>query len=54
MTRNIDRALQVSDPKLFWINPDCGLKTRTTIETIAALKVMAEAAERTRKKLPVK
>ncbi|KMY50937.1 5-methyltetrahydropteroyltriglutamate--homocysteine S-methyltransferase [Peribacillus loiseleuriae] len=51
LTRNIDRALQVLDPKLFWINPDCGLKTRGINETVAALKVMIEAAEQTREKL---
>ncbi|QKE73394.1 5-methyltetrahydropteroyltriglutamate--homocysteine S-methyltransferase [Arthrobacter citreus] len=54
LTRNIDRALQVINPKLFWINPDCGLKTRGTDETIAALKVMVEAAEQAREKLLVK
>lgn len=53
LTRNIDRALQVLDPKLFWINPDCGLKTRGINETVAALKVMIEAAEQTREKLNV-
>ncbi len=53
LVRNIDRALQVLDPKLFWINPDCGLKTRGIEETIAALKVMVEAAEQTRAKLLV-
>ncbi len=53
LLRNIDRALQVLDPKLFWINPDCGLKTRGIEETIAALKVMVLAAEYTRKKLLV-
>ncbi|WP_028403154.1 5-methyltetrahydropteroyltriglutamate--homocysteine S-methyltransferase [Ectobacillus panaciterrae] len=51
LTRNIDRALQVLDPKLFWINPDCGLKTRGIDETVAALKVMVEAAEQAREKL---
>ena len=54
LTRNIDRALQVLDPKLFWINPDCGLKTRDIDETIAALKVMVEAAKQTREKLLAK
>jgi len=54
LTRNIDRALQVLNPKLFWINPDCGLKTRGIDETIAALKVMVEAAEQTREKLLAK
>ena len=51
ITRNIDRALQVLDPQLFWINPDCGLKTRGEYETIEALKVMVEAAKQTRTKL---
>ena len=54
LTRNIDRALQVLDPNLFWINPDCGLKTRDTDETVAALKVMVEAAKQTRERLLVK
>lgn len=54
ITRNIDRALQVLDAKLFWINPDCGLKTRGEYETIEALKVMVEAAKQTRKKLLAK
>ena len=53
LLRNIDRALQVLDPKLFWINPDCGLKTRGIEETVAALKVMVEAAKYTREKLLV-
>ncbi|XJZ27001.1 5-methyltetrahydropteroyltriglutamate--homocysteine S-methyltransferase [Bacillota bacterium Lsc_1132] len=48
MAKNISRALQVLDPKLFWINPDCGLKTRGIDETIEALKVMVEAAKETR------
>lgn len=54
LTRNIDRALQVLDPKQFWINPDCGLKTRGIEETVAALKVMIEAAEQTRVKFLIK
>ncbi|MFO1446053.1 5-methyltetrahydropteroyltriglutamate--homocysteine S-methyltransferase [Bacillus sp. Bva_UNVM-123] len=54
LTRSIDRALQVLDPRLFWINPDCGLKTRGIDETVAALKVMVEAARQTRDKLLVK
>lgn len=45
---NIYRALQIIDPKQFWINPDCGLKTRQEKETIAALEVMIEAAKEIR------
>ncbi|MUT68684.1 5-methyltetrahydropteroyltriglutamate--homocysteine S-methyltransferase [Paenibacillus sp. NEAU-GSW1] len=43
MTSMIERALRVLDPKLFWINPDCGLKTRGAEETIASLRNMVEA-----------
>ncbi|HZH62689.1 MAG TPA: 5-methyltetrahydropteroyltriglutamate--homocysteine S-methyltransferase [Metabacillus sp.] len=53
LIRNIDRALQVLDPKLFWINPDCGLKTRGIEETVEALKVMVEAAKLSRENLLV-
>ncbi|ODG92190.1 MULTISPECIES: 5-methyltetrahydropteroyltriglutamate--homocysteine S-methyltransferase [Bacillaceae] len=54
LARNIDRALQIINPKLFWINPDCGLKTRGIAETVGALKVMVEAAEHAREKFLVK
>ncbi|MGO4544637.1 5-methyltetrahydropteroyltriglutamate--homocysteine S-methyltransferase [Paenibacillus sp. 2TAB23] len=50
MTSMIDRALRVLDPKLFWINPDCGLKTRGYEETVASLKNMVEATELARAK----
>ncbi|MGG1516865.1 5-methyltetrahydropteroyltriglutamate--homocysteine S-methyltransferase [Paenibacillus oryzisoli] len=43
MTSMIERALRVLDPKLFWINPDCGLKTRGLEETVASLRNMVEA-----------
>ncbi len=49
-----ERALQVLDPKLFWINPDCGLKTRKPEEAIPALKNMVEAAHEVRKELESK
>jgi len=48
MKRNINRALKTINPDQFWINPDCGLKTRNEEETIAALKVMVEAAKEVR------
>lgn len=44
MTSNIDRALRVLDPEQFWINPDCGLKTRGWPETEGALRNMVQAA----------
>lgn len=48
MTERIDRALRVLDPELFWINPDCGLKTRGREETVAALRNMVAAAREVR------
>jgi 5-methyltetrahydropteroyltriglutamate--homocysteine methyltransferase len=50
MIGNIERPLQVLKSNLFWINPDCGLKTRGQAETIEALSVMVEAAKQIRKK----
>lgn len=48
MTSMIERALRVLDPKLFWINPDCGLKTRGKEETVASLRNMVQATEMAR------
>jgi len=48
MKQNINRALQTIHPSQFWINPDCGLKTRNEEQTISALKVMVEAAKEVR------
>ncbi|SDN57955.1 methionine synthase (B12-independent) [Paenibacillus sp. yr247] len=50
MVEMIERALKVLEPELFWINPDCGLKTRGKDETIASLQVMVEAAKLFREK----
>ncbi|MCM3781852.1 5-methyltetrahydropteroyltriglutamate--homocysteine S-methyltransferase [Neobacillus mesonae] len=50
MTSMIDRALRVLKPELFWINPDCGLKTRGTEETLKSLRNMVEATEAARAK----
>ncbi|MEK5268787.1 MULTISPECIES: 5-methyltetrahydropteroyltriglutamate--homocysteine S-methyltransferase [unclassified Heyndrickxia] len=47
---SIERALRVIDPKLFWINPDCGLKTRKPEETIPALKNLVQATKEVREK----
>ncbi|MFC7395301.1 5-methyltetrahydropteroyltriglutamate--homocysteine S-methyltransferase [Scopulibacillus cellulosilyticus] len=48
-----NRALQVLDPELFWINPDCGLKTRKKDEVVGALKAMVEAAKKIREQAAV-
>ncbi|WP_025731092.1 5-methyltetrahydropteroyltriglutamate--homocysteine S-methyltransferase [Heyndrickxia ginsengihumi] len=44
----IHRALSVLPANLFWVNPDCGLKTRGEAETVAALKNMVQAANKYR------
>lgn len=51
LSQNIKRALEVLDYRAFWVNPDCGLKTRGEVETIEALKVMVKAAQIYREKL---
>ncbi|KMK74711.1 5-methyltetrahydropteroyltriglutamate--homocysteine S-methyltransferase [Alkalihalobacillus pseudalcaliphilus] len=48
MEKVINRALEVLPKELFWVNPDCGLKTRGEEETVAALKHMVQAAEHAR------
>ena len=50
MTTAIDRALRALDVQQFWINPDCGLKTRGWEETTAALRNMVKAAVIVREK----
>lgn len=54
MTSMIDRALRVLKPSQFWINPDCGLKTRKDEETVLALRNMVEATRLSREKYSVK
>ena len=52
MEEMVTRALQVLPPSQFWINPDCGLKTRGRRETIDSLKNMVEATRAVRNRLP--
>ncbi|MBJ8192953.1 hypothetical protein JDS79_40135, partial [Bacillus cereus] len=47
------RALRVLPSDLFWVNPDCGLKTRTKEESVAALRLMVQAAHAARAALAV-
>jgi len=49
--RRIKRALEVLKPEQLWIDPDCGLKTRTTEEAIAKLKVLVKATKEMRASL---
>ena len=48
ITTAITRALQNIDRSLFWVNPDCGLKTRKEEEVKAALSVLVEAVRHLR------
>lgn len=47
---NIERPLHQLSLEQFWVNPDCGLKTRREPETIASLKVLVEATKEVRAK----
>lgn len=49
--KRIQRALEVLKPEQLWIDPDCGLKTRTTEETIAKLKVLVKTTKEIRARL---
>ena len=49
----IEQGLGVLEPSQFWINPDCGLKTRKYEETIAALKNMVVATNKMRERYAV-
>lgn len=41
----IRRALEIVPPERLWLDPDCGLKTRTVEEAIGKLKVIAKARD---------
>ncbi len=47
----IREVLKVFSPEQLWINPDCGLKTRSWQEIGPALRNMAQAAQRIRAEL---
>jgi len=47
----IGRALEVIRPENLWIDPDCGLKTRSVQEAIGKLKNMVTAVRRIRERL---
>nr|WP_306437972.1 5-methyltetrahydropteroyltriglutamate--homocysteine S-methyltransferase [Staphylococcus hyicus] len=48
ITTAIQRGLQQIDRSLFWVNPDCGLKTRKEAEVKAALTVLVNSAKKLR------
>jgi 5-methyltetrahydropteroyltriglutamate--homocysteine methyltransferase len=47
----IGKALEVVRPENLWIDPDCGLKTRSVQETIGKLKNMVVAVRKVRERL---
>jgi 5-methyltetrahydropteroyltriglutamate--homocysteine methyltransferase len=47
----IRRGLEVLPPQRLYIDPDCGLKTRTWEETAAKLRVMVQAVREVRREL---
>ncbi len=48
---NIEQALRVFKPEQLYIDPDCGLKTRTPQEATDKLRVCVEAAREVRERL---
>lgn len=53
ITKILEDSLSVIPPRRFWVNPDCGLKTRSEDETVAALKNMVLAAKILREKVSI-
>jgi 5-methyltetrahydropteroyltriglutamate--homocysteine methyltransferase len=53
MVALLEKAARVIEPRQLWVNPDCGLKTRTWPETEQALAHMVQAAKAVRLKLAV-
>jgi 5-methyltetrahydropteroyltriglutamate--homocysteine methyltransferase len=49
--KRIKTALRFVDAKRLWIDPDCGLKTRTIGEATAKLRVMVEAVKESRQSI---
>jgi 5-methyltetrahydropteroyltriglutamate--homocysteine methyltransferase len=51
MAELLRAAARVLEPEQLWVNPDCGLKTRSWPETEASLKNMVDAARELRTEL---
>ena len=51
MLELLEAAAEVLDPEQIWVNPDCGLKTRTWDEVEPALRNMVQAAGQLREEL---
>jgi 5-methyltetrahydropteroyltriglutamate--homocysteine methyltransferase len=48
MTTSLREALQAVPAQRLWVNPDCGLKTRTTDQVTASLQHLVQAAKEVR------
>jgi 5-methyltetrahydropteroyltriglutamate--homocysteine methyltransferase len=51
MLRLLRRAAALIPPERLWVNPDCGLKTRSYAQVEPALRAMVEAARELRREL---
>ncbi|WP_054952726.1 5-methyltetrahydropteroyltriglutamate--homocysteine S-methyltransferase [Flaviflexus massiliensis] len=51
ITNLVELAANSVDPRILWVNPDCGLKTRGYDETIASLKNLVSATKEVRQSL---
>ena len=49
--KRLERALDVLEPEQVWVDPDCGLKTRSVEEAQEKLRVVVEAARRLREQV---
>ena len=50
MVERLEQVTSALDPRLVWVNPDCGLKTRRYEETVPALEHLVEAAQTLRER----
>ncbi|OMC47894.1 5-methyltetrahydropteroyltriglutamate--homocysteine S-methyltransferase [Mycolicibacterium fortuitum] len=50
IVRSLRKALKAVPAERLWVNPDCGLKTRTTDEVAESLKHLVEAAAEVRER----
>ncbi|WP_435737579.1 5-methyltetrahydropteroyltriglutamate--homocysteine S-methyltransferase [Cellulosimicrobium sp. PMB13] len=48
VTELLELAVKAIDPRVVWVNPDCGLKTRRYEETVPSLEHLVEAAKAVR------
>jgi 5-methyltetrahydropteroyltriglutamate--homocysteine methyltransferase len=53
VVRGIKMALEILPPEKIYVDPDCGLKTRTWDEAAAKIKVMIEAVRRVKAELGI-